>query len=323
MNMSVMKWICIASVTTALTTAAANGQQEVVTETKVITLRNVDAITVVSAIQELSIEDLDTVSSAARVNKVIVQGSRSAVELVESIIMQLDRLPEGGGQLALLKTEFVPVRSYPLADMHDLVHTALDLDGPTRIAADEINRRIVVTGTLKDIEAVRSLVAHLDRPRKTYTIELFFIRSLGDNTDDVKIAPLPKAMAPIAKSLGESGFGTLTLMAPMIMRVDDGQSFEQQVRHTIRHPGDLNEPLRLSVSGVVQSVPDSDVLQIQLQATMVGTSSERGSSDAFFDITTNLSIPERRFAVLAAAPASTRNGDAIALVIHVKTGSLD
>ena len=319
MNHQMLKWICVAAVTTALTTAATNAQQEVAIETKVITLENVDAMTVVSAVKELSIDDLYTVASAARVNKVIVQGSRSAVKVVESVIAALDARPEGGGERGAPKTAFVTVRSYPLAAMHRLIAKSLALDRYTKIAADEVNGRIVVTGPDKDIAAVRSLVTQLDKPRSTYTIEFFFIRSGGDGEG----TPLPKAMAPIASSLQQSGFGSLSLLAPMIVRVDDGGEFEQTARHSIRHDDQPAELIKLLVSGDVRSSEAGDTLRIELQAQMIGISLENGYSGPILEISTELSIPQGRYVVLAAAPASTRDSDAIALVVHVTSGSFD
>lgn len=319
MNHQMWKWICVAAVTTALTTAATNAQQDVVTETKVISLENVDAATVVTSISELAIDDLYTVASAARVNKVIVQGSRSAIKVVESVIAALDARPEGGGQRGAPKTAFVTVRSYPLTDMHRLIAQSLRLDRYTKIAADEVNGRIIVTGPDEDIAAVRSLVTQLDRPRRTYTLEFFFIRSGGDGDG----TPLPKAMAPIASSLQQSGFGSLSLLAPMIVRVDDGGGFDQHARHTLRHENAPLERLDLRVAGDVRSTQEGGALRIELQAQMIGISSETSSSHALFEITTELSIPEGRYAVLAAAPASTGDSDAIALVVHVTSGSFD
>jgi hypothetical protein len=309
-----LKWTCAVGIAAGLTTMAARAQPDESVVTQVISLRHMDSMTAVTAVSELSIDDLYTVTSAARVNKMIVQGSPSAIKAVELVIAELDQPLSPPTEAELMLTEFVSVGTYPLGDLERIAHTALPLDERTRIAVDEVNSRLVVGGSAKDVAAVRSLVANLDRPRSTYVVEFFFIRSGGDGGG----VPLPKAMAPIASSLEQSGFGSLSLLAPMIVRVDDGATFEQQARHALRHE-DGPEQLDLRV----RSAREGESLRMELKGQMSGLPRRDGSSNASFEIDTELSIPEGRYVVLAAAPASTRDMDAVALVVRVTSGSLD
>lgn len=318
MNWQAMNWTLVVGLASTMGTAAVRAQSPEDIVTRVIALEHVDSATAVNAVSDLSIDELYAVTSASRVNKVIVQGSGNAVEAIERVILELDRAPKRGEPGALTITDYVSIGTYPPEDLRRIAHTALPLGQSTKIAVDEVNNRLVVSGPQEDIVAVRSLVAKLDRPRNTYQVEFFFIRSGGSGS-----AELPKALAPIAASLEQSGFGLPSMMSPLIVRVDDGATFEQQARYTQRYDDGVSEQIELRVSGDVRSAMDGETLRIELSAQMIGVRSEISSSNAFFEVDTELSIPQGRYAVLAAAPASTRDADAVALVVHVKSGALD
>ncbi len=282
--------------------------------TKIVQLNHADARTITLAIQSLP---LDVSITMAGDNTLLVTGPAAAVEDTGGLIAQLD-IPTSNFE-AKLSTVFLPVSTTPSKNLIIMLKKTAASRG-SGLAFDAASRMLVVRGTKEEIQAIRELLRQIDRPAQSLTLQFFFIRaSIGTGGEN----KLPSALRRIEKSLAESGFSELSLMAPMTVVTEEDREFDSAARLRNEYGSSPRlEDLLLVVSGVARLQPQSELVQLTIQARISG-SYQRGPdspADAAFEIDTTIAMNLGSYVILAAAPASTASGDAVALVVRVTTG---
>lgn len=282
--------------------------------TKILQLNHTHGRTI-----EIAIEALQLGVSVASIgdSTVILRGSAADIGTVSALIEQLD-IPSSS-QEARLRTVFLPISTRPSKNLIVLLQTVVS--GPqSEIAFDATSRMVVVRATDGEIQALRQLLAQIDRPAQSLTLQFFFIRANIGTEGENK---LPAALRRIEKSLSENGFTELSLMAPITVAAEENQ-------HFISHAGVRNEDetsprmedLSLTIEGVARLQPQSKLVQLTLEAHVRGTYRRALDSPAAaaFAIETTISMKLGSYVILAATPASTASGDAVALVVRVTAG---
>jgi hypothetical protein len=198
---------------------------------------------------------------------------------------------------------------------------------------------LVVQGSELDLKEVAALVEKLNEtastrkspfesadPRSIETSFFFISLSLDKGRAAGNGAPLPAALKPIVDALSENGFYNPSLLAPLFVNVKEvirGDEFEisgQAGDITIRVNGQVRlsgrpESIDMSVSANLRA-PRA----IGTSPTAGGAKTEQRVVQTIFDIATTLNVKLDDYVVLAAAPSSTGDGRAIALVVRATAG---
>ena len=117
----------------------------------------------------------------------------------------------------------------------------------------------------------------------------------------------------------QSGFGKMSLIAPLTVVADDGRKFQSRAKY---RPSD-DEELQMIVSGAVRS-STGKTFRVDLQAELKGHATTANAAksgaqaeDIYFDAETTVVARGGEYTVLAAAPTSTASGDAVAVIVRV------
>jgi len=214
----------------------------------------------------------------------------------------------------VMRTEVLPIESYPVEELLEIVK--LSFGGSVRVAIDSVHQQLVVTGPEEGIKEVWRLVHQIDRPSHSLNFEFYYLKGTigGEPTHD-----LPSALEPIAKTLDKNGFGELSLMAPVIVRVDNDQGFSQSPTITSNLGVDGTETLEFHIEGT-GLLTSSGAVQLELGSHLLSTWEADGakrSRSRVHKLETTLTLPLEKYVVLAACPYSTAQSDAVALVVRV------
>lgn len=253
---------------------------------------------------------------------IVMHGSGELVQQAGTIIEELDT--SGNRAFPEPLAELIQVHSYPIEDMIRLLQQSVHGSRALRLAADTINRQIVVNGTKSEVRMVRSLVEQFDQPTPALTADFFFLRGrIGESEAASKVA-LPAALKPIAATLAANGFANPTLLAPLQVHMDAGTRFSSRsVLVSERTPSRTPARTEFKVSGTARAEPDGKTVQLTLGANLecitevALDSGKTATVSTPFSLDTTLSVQYGEYVLLAAAPHSTDEGDAVALVVRV------
>ncbi len=271
----------------------------------------------------------------SRTNSLIIAGSADTVATVQSLVGQLDVEVR-----AALKTDRETRYFETTLPIDDSTLELVDsvISEGTSIAAD--GKLLIVQGSLQDLQEVAALVKKLNEtaatrkspfdssnPRSIQTNFYFISMSLDKGASAKDAAPLPAALAPVAAALAENGFFNPSLLAPLfvnakeVSRRDKFEISGQAGDISIRVSGSVGQ------SGSPDSVEMSVTAELTVPKFVEGISSKgvkyrtRSGVQSLFDIETKLNVTLGDYVVLAAAPSSSGDGRAIALVVRATAGN--
>jgi hypothetical protein len=310
--------VVVSAVLSFSSVLAQEGRESVVTQ--VVTLENIEVDSAVELVGELYGGELYAITDVEGTNRMVLRGEQEVVQSVVNLIADLDAEdpPQGGVER---KTEYVPVSTYPAKDLVPLV-MALDM-GDYRVAVDQMNRQLVITGTEREVAAVKAMVKELDQPRRSLVLHFFFLSGeIGAGAEfDPEHAEVPEPLLDIAFTLAENGFYEPRVMGMTSVRVNSAQQFEAlwgQEEDTDDGDGYLD----FELSGEARTQRGSDTVDLEIKARMRGHggAEKRRALSAQFELGTTLSVTLDEYVILAAAPSTTEAGSAIALAVRVTRG---
>lgn len=305
---------------TALSVGTVRGQfEQEARVTEVISLEHAELYSVLEVLSDLNNVRLDSVAGLPDANRIILHGPEKAVEEAFRLIQQLDVPAPPEKVEPPRRTHFIRIQSYPTELLLDALSVNFEAF-EVRLAIDHVNRQLLVTGTEEEFVKVMELMARLDLPSQALQMDFWFLRGTVGGSETANGTALPSGLAPIAKTLAENGFASLSLLAPCKLGVDAGQPFQQQFSVVPSDPESGDEKLDFRLEGRTQFSAEANSIQLQLEARMTGRPigrQDRNQPFAQFEIDTTLSIPLGRYVVLAAAPSTTDRGGAVALVVRV------
>jgi len=178
----------------------------------VVDLRTAEVNEVIGVLEQIYQYDHLTLTGLPAMQRIVISGSADLVQKAQQIAQDLDGPKDKDA--ASRQTALIQVHSYPVEDMLRLVHQSLLSTRVVRLAADSINRQIVVTGSPHDVQIVRELVTQVDKPTQALTADFFFLRGqIGEPASGAE-GVLPAFLKPIATTLADNGFAAPTLLAP-------------------------------------------------------------------------------------------------------------
>jgi hypothetical protein len=283
------------------------------TVTRLVELAHANAHAVKVALKELG---LRTAAASTDDNRLLLHGTQDAIDKATALIEQLD-VPGAGGSKSV--TELIQLDHYPHDDLVHLLQAVVPR-GRAEFAVDRLNRLLVARAGESDLSTIRRLVETLDRQPQSLTVHLFFIRGTIGGATDAPAEGFPAGLKPVAETLTRNGFGAPSLVAPMIVATDEGESFESQSRfQTTDADGAAADRLDFFVRGHARLQSATGVVQLRIEAAMQGdyTTGHGAAAVANFEVDTTIAAKLGSFVILAASPSSTAQGDAIALAVRV------
>jgi hypothetical protein len=169
---------------------------------------------------------------------------------------------------------------------------------------------LVVRGAEPQIEAVKRLVQAIDRPAPGLTLHFFFIRGNIGDAESERESHLPQELAGVSKTLLANGLNQLSLVAPVVINARGGEDFETHARLGLPREG--SEAVSLNVSGLAEVLPEAQIVHLEVRASV-----DVGTMSTAFSTATTVSTKLGAYTVLAAAPGTTMDGEAIAVALRV------
>ena len=283
------------------------------TETAVVPLSHGWCGEISKALRELG---LPVRSSCGSATMLILHGPAEQVEKVRDQLIPLMDRPDVSRESEA--NAFIQLAHQPTEDLLALLHTAAP-GRTTRIALDELSRMLVVHASEAEIDAIRQLVEQVDKPTESLIVYAYFIRAGIESDADPEDNELPRTLAPVAKTLAESGFGEMTLMAPVMVTVDEGRVFQQESVLKTQGKDGVGDDLRFLVEGIAHLDSENGIVQLEVKAAAQGkyTNSDLSGGGTEFEVSTTVVAKVGAYVILAAAPASTADGDAIAVAVRI------
>jgi len=279
---------------------------------KVVTLKHADAHSVDSTLKQLGVP---LSSSVTGPQTIVLRGSPADVQkVIDTLIAAVD-VPGVTGKSAR-SPEVIPVRHYPIKEIGGLVRSVAQ---KASLAVDETRRTIVVDGTEDERRAIREVLKQIDSPTRSVKVHLYFLRGAIGGASSEKELQLPADLLPVGKTLVQNGFGRLSLIAPIVIGVEEGQHFESKGRLQLDGDTAAADDLTFNVEGVVRLASGADDAWLTLRGRMLGKYSRNKDAEAetVFELDTSVATKLGNYVILAAAPSSTASGDAVALVVRL------
>lgn len=279
---------------------------------KVFTLKHTDANSVVTMLKQL---DVPLSVSATGPQTVVLRGTPERVQAIIDILISAVDLPSVAGS-SVRSAEIIPVRHYPIKEIGGL---ARNVAPKASMGIDEARRTIVVNGTEDEKRAVRELLQQIDRPTRSAKVNLYFLRGAIGGSPSEKEPPLPPDLLPIGKTLAQNGFGRLSLIAPIVIGVEEGQRFESKAQLHIGDEAAGRDDLMFSVEGTARLAAGGDDAWLTVRGRVSGKYSrvQEAGGETIFELDTTVATKLGSYVILAAAPSSTAAGDAVALVVRL------
>lgn len=334
--------IAIATVLAAASTSGAAAYQDTQKTGARGASRNADQVIEIITVEHTEAKSIarivESISGArvvadSRTNSLIIAGSAEIVAKVKTLVGQLDiavRAAQKTNRMTQFFETTLPIDNSTL----ELVDSVIS-EG-TSIAAD--GKLLIVQGSPQDLKEVEALVNKLNEtaatrkspfesadPRSIQTNFYFISMSFDKSAPAKDAAPLPAALTLVADALAENGFYNPSLLAPLFVNakeVSRGDNFQISGQ-----AGDI----KIRVSGRVGQSGSPDSVEMSVSAELTApyfhvTSSADGETrklrgyQSMFDIETRLNVTLGDYVVLAAAPSSSGDGRAIALVVRATAG---
>jgi len=268
--------------------------------TAVVMLSHADASDVANALgsvgYQVSIRAVDN-------NRLVIRGLEKDVQELELKVIPSVDVPRTHGQEAAA-VEYIRLGHQTPPNLYQMLETVAPQDRATTYAFDQAKRTLVMRGDLARIAEVKRLVAAVDRPAEPLTVQFFFIRGQIDGAKGEN--NLPGGLEPVAKALMANGFTKISLLAPIVVSTRDGESFEASAQIAT---GTAHER-RLHVRSANLAV-DTEAARLNVQARV------ESPEGLVFGMETAVTAKLGGYTLLAAAPGSTEDGDAIAVALRV------
>jgi hypothetical protein len=289
------------------------------TTISVVDVAHVDAASAAAAIRKLG---MPVAVGAISDSKLVLRGTEEGVGSVVKVLDRMD-MPESVGASRFV-TEFLPLGNIRTHTLMSALST-VTRGSSTRVAVDEVNRMLVARGSTDVIGEVRKLLTQLDKPAKSLTLQFFFIRASVGAEVAARADALPDALSHVGKTLAANGFGSPSLMAPIIVVAEEGEEFESESRmQAVYEQAALEESLVFEVSGQARVQSGGEHVHLSVHAAIRGDYVARAKGadegETHFDASTTIAAKLGSYVILAAAPSSTAQGDTIALVVRVTAG---
>lgn len=283
---------------------------------QVIQLSHVEAGAVEKVIHQLG---LPAAVASTSGEKLLIRGEEDVLRRISELVKTLDvPTTTAGGKP---EAYFIALGNTSTATLMPAVQALLG--ERSRVALDSVNGLLVLNAEPGEIVAIKKLLATIDRPRVPVAVDFFFLRARIGVQENGGERPLPSALAPIAKTLADNGFASLSLMAPVHVAADMDREFKSESTLRIDNDGRVDD-LRFRASGVVRG-SGGDEVELTLEAVMSGgydtPAGSKKAGDAGFFIDTTIAARLGQYIVLAASPSSTAQGDAVALVARVTSAA--
>jgi hypothetical protein len=283
---------------------------------KVVTLKHADAHSVVSTLKQLGVS---LAASVTGPQTIVLHGYPPEVQKVMDTLIAAVDVP-GVAEGSARSAEIIPVRHYPIQEIGGL---ARNVAPKSALGIDEIRRTIVVNGSEDEKRAVRELLKQIDWPTRSAKVHFYFLRAAIGGATSEKETQLPPDLLPIGKTLAQNGFGRLSVIAPFVIGVEEGQRFESKGRLHLDGDAVSADDLTFNVQGVVRLAAGGDDASLSLRGRMGGQYSRNKHMDTgtdaetVFELDTAVVTKLGNYVILAAAPSSTASGDAVALVVRM------
>ncbi len=313
--MMLAKHLFFAVVVTLVTSPLTRAQEDTKTDPippiiKVIPLNHAKVDSVIGSLRKLSVP---VAVSGTVSNKVLLRGVESNVEEVVDLIRKHLDVPSTLAQADRAITEFIPLGLTPTQSLMPALQ-AVVTNPFSQLAIDHANRLLVAKASPTEVAAIRGLLKQVNRPARSLMINFFFLQADISGAKESK-ASLPPALTPIAKTLVENGFGSLELMAPVTLMVDEGLKFSSE--STLFVPMTETEPpqtLTFQATGIARMQGGDDTVQLSIGAIVRG---DYAKVKVHFAVETTIATELGDYVILAASPSSTVRGNALALVARV------
>ncbi len=311
------KWMMWACVTTGLWTQPLAGEepagQPEPLGVRVVKLAHADAKDVARAVAELV---FSVNIAVAQDNTLILRGTAKNIQdVLDQVVTRID-VPSVGGGGGRSLVEYIPLTNRATPALHQLLETVAPWNVGTHYALDPASQLLVVNAPPDQVAAIRGLVKALDRPAEPLSLQFYFLRGKVGAATSSEPAGMPKELAGVVRSLQAAGFGELSLIAPVLVNVNDGARFESN--SSLGYGGGAGE-LRITVEGTADLAADASAAELHLKVEVNGRYHDQSAKEqeTRFRTDTTLSAKVDSYVVLAAAPGSTSQGDAIALALRV------
>ncbi len=244
--------------------------------------------------------------------RLVLGGSRKDVtRVMEDLLPKLDV-----ARATSLQARSIRLSKYPPRKIEVLLRN-LATSELARIAVDESNRTLIVQGNDEDFALVQQLVEWVDRPTEALTLHFYFIRAAVGGGAGGATGSLPENLQPILGTMAANGFGAMNLLATIMIRADEGSHFQQS--STLRSEGgDEAEELGFSVGGEARLDANGSAVQLEVEAAVFGEGfTAENQRNTQFEVETSVALNLNGYAILAAGPGSTADGNALAIVVRV------
>jgi len=280
--------------------------------TLVYQVKHADAKSVATAVRDIE--------QAVRITwdgdtHLILQGAEADVNrVVSSIIEPLDKpatSPSDKTPVAVIRLPKVPNDRFM-----SLVEAIAPQRSQTRLGFDPQNRVLVIRGPQADIDSVKQLVTELNKPMRALTVTCYFLRGTISASAS-KSGKLPEQLQPVAVTLQKTGLGEASLLAPLVVKANDGGRFKSSSAMALNESGHAGPTVRFDIGGVA-TVTEGDQVELMLDGRVeVPSRSDDKKQDTWFSVNTTIATALGSYAVIAAAPSTTPDGDFVALVARV------
>jgi len=192
-------------------------------------------------------------------HELIVAGTDEQFVALEEVLKQLDQPPAARSRLTR-----ITLKHRNLGDPEKALLRAALPEG-TRIAVDSPTRTILVRGSDADVSAVLSLVDVIDKPvdEQSEVLELtfFFLKSPSTGPAERRSQPVPAFLEPVVQALAKNGFRNPSLMTPLMIRTQEGDTFSTSGALTEA----VVEPDRAAQGKLAQVVPEVNFTKVTLE----------------------------------------------------------
>lgn len=268
---------------------------------RVYPLRNAEARSVSSALHGLNLNG--AVSSDDSTQSLLVYAEPSVQDQIKALVAELD----APAAQRSATTSFLSLKHRIAKDVADVMHQVLS-SRDMRISVDEANQLVIVDGRASDVEAARQLAERMDQPQRGMRLTFYFVQGKVGAGSAGLPSQLPEGLREVAPSLARSGLSDLTLLAPMTTNVQESARFQTSGR--LESAG---EPLEFEVKGAVEQGNGGDTTRLTIRAKVTRHS---GADLTLFTVDTTLMAKLGDYVVLAAAPTSNGDRDALAVIVR-------
>jgi len=276
---------------------------------RIIPLKHADSQYVAAAVSGLY-DDVG-IRPIERPNGLIFQGSDQSYALATKLIAELDAPDESAADAA--ETRMLPVLNRRVQELAGEIIQVFDRRG-VRVAADRDRNVLIVRGPKAYIEQVQTLLAKLDTPTPTATVEFAFFLTGGDES---KLnAPIPTDLAEVAKELER--FGRLRLLGRFSTVVSEGEKFKIE--------GGIYADFRATIEGTLESSSPDGAERIAMKANVdllrrlppAKDQSARFEPRSGYTIATTTIVHRGNFTAIGVAPSGDDIGQTGILVMQVR-----